>query len=134
MTIMKKPCIFQKFVDQGDIYKGEYVGWYSVDDEEYFTESQLAEVYRDENGNVIGGKAPSGHEVELVKEESYFFKMSFIEPSSPITQSPPYTGTPSISAALSASCFKASVSKIMPRASPLITSRPNLERWPHLEG
>lgn len=68
--------IFQKFVDQGDIYKGEYVGWYSVDDEEYFTESQLAEVYRDENGNVIGGKAPSGHEVELVKEESYFFKMS----------------------------------------------------------
>ena len=42
--------IFQKFVDQGDIYKGEYVGWYSVDDEEYFTESQLAEVYRDENG------------------------------------------------------------------------------------
>lgn len=68
--------IFQKFVDQGDIYKGEYVGWYSVDDEEYFTESQLAEVYRDEAGNVIGGKAPSGHEVELVKEESYFFKMS----------------------------------------------------------
>ncbi|MFR0596989.1 methionine--tRNA ligase [Limosilactobacillus mucosae] len=68
--------IFQKFVDQGDIYKGEYVGWYSVDDEEYFTESQLAEVYRDENGNVTGGKAPSGHEVELVKEESYFFKMS----------------------------------------------------------
>ncbi|MFP7309991.1 class I tRNA ligase family protein, partial [Enterococcus faecalis] len=27
-------------------------------------------------GNVIGGKAPSGHEVELVKEESYFFRMS----------------------------------------------------------
>lgn len=68
--------IFQKFVDQGDIYKGEYTGWYSVDDEEYFTESQLAEVYRDDNGKVIGGKAPSGHEVQLVKEESYFFKMS----------------------------------------------------------
>ena len=68
--------IFQKFVDQGDIYKGEYTGWYSVDDEEYFTESQLAEVYRDDNGKVVGGKAPSGHEVQLVKEESYFFKMS----------------------------------------------------------
>lgn len=67
--------IFQQFLDQDDIYKGEYEGWYSVDDEEYFTESQLAEVYRDENGNVIGGKAPSGHEVELVKEESYFFRM-----------------------------------------------------------
>lgn len=68
--------IFQKFLDQGDIYKGKYVGWYSVDDEEYFTESQLAEVYRDDNGKVIGGKAPSGHEVQLVEEESYFFKMS----------------------------------------------------------
>ena len=32
--------IFQQLLDQGDIYKGEYVGWYSVDDEEYFTESQ----------------------------------------------------------------------------------------------
>ncbi|MCH3652721.1 class I tRNA ligase family protein, partial [Enterococcus faecium] len=32
--------------------------------------------YRDDEGNVIGGKAPSGHEVELVKEESYFFRMS----------------------------------------------------------
>lgn len=68
--------IFKQFVDQGDIYKGEYEGWYSVDDEEYFTESQLEEVYRDDAGKVIGGKAPSGHEVELVKEESYFFKMS----------------------------------------------------------
>ncbi|GEP74562.1 methionine--tRNA ligase [Weissella thailandensis] len=68
--------IFQKFLDQGDIYKGQYEGWYSVDDEEYFTESQLAEVYRDDDGVVIGGKAPSGHEVELVQEESYFFNMS----------------------------------------------------------
>lgn len=68
--------IFQKFLDQGDIYKGKYTGWYSVDDEEYFTASQLAEVYRDKDGNVIGGKAPSGHEVKLVEEESYFFKMS----------------------------------------------------------
>lgn len=68
--------IFEKLLAQGDIYLGEYEGWYSVSDEEYFTETQLAEVYRDDNGKVIGGKAPSGHEVELVKEESYFFKMS----------------------------------------------------------
>ncbi|MDR3240836.1 MAG: methionine--tRNA ligase [Lactobacillaceae bacterium] len=68
--------IFNQLLEQGDIYKGEYEGWYSVDDEEYFTESQLAEVYRDDDGKVIGGKAPSGHEVELVKEESYFFAMS----------------------------------------------------------
>ncbi|WP_313151085.1 methionine--tRNA ligase [Enterococcus sp.] len=68
--------IFQQLLDQGDIYLGEYEGWYSVSDEEYFTETQLAEVYRDEEGKVIGGKAPSGHEVELVKESSYFFRMS----------------------------------------------------------
>lgn len=68
--------IFQKLLDQGDIYKGQYEGWYSVSDEEYFTESQLAEVYRDADGNMIGGKAPSGHEVEKIQEETYFFKMS----------------------------------------------------------
>ncbi|MHC5269637.1 methionine--tRNA ligase [Enterococcus sp. LJL98] len=68
--------IFQQLLDQGDIYLGEYEGWYSVSDEEYFTETQLAEVYHDADGKVTGGKAPSGHEVVLVKEESYFFKMS----------------------------------------------------------
>lgn len=68
--------IFEKLLKQGDIYLGEYTGWYSVEDEEYFTESQLAEVYKDDDGNVIGGKAPSGHEVRLVKEPSYFFRMS----------------------------------------------------------
>jgi methionyl-tRNA synthetase len=68
--------IFDKLLEQGDIYLDEYSGWYSVSDEEYFTESQLQEVYRDEDGNVIGGLAPSGHEVEWVSEESYFFKMS----------------------------------------------------------
>lgn len=68
--------IFEKLLKQGDIYLGEYQGWYSVEDEEYFTESQLAEVYKDDNGKVIGGKAPSGHEVKLIKEPSYFFRMS----------------------------------------------------------
>ncbi|EHE1063047.1 methionine--tRNA ligase [Listeria monocytogenes] len=68
--------IFEQLLEQGDIYLGEYEGWYSVSDEEYFTETQLEEVYKDENGKVIGGKAPSGNEVELVKEESYFFRMS----------------------------------------------------------
>jgi len=68
--------IFERLLKQGDIYLGEYTGWYSVEDEEYFTESQLAEVYKDDDGNVIGGKAPSGHDVQLVKEPSYFLKMS----------------------------------------------------------
>ena len=68
--------IFEKLLAQGDIYKGTYKGWYSVSDEEYFTESQLKEVFRDEDGKMIGGIAPSGHEVQLVEEECYFFKMS----------------------------------------------------------
>lgn len=68
--------IFEYLIEKGDIYLGEYTGWYSVSDEEYFTETQLTEVFRDEAGNAIGGIAPSGHEVELVKEESYFFKLS----------------------------------------------------------
>ncbi|PCS01474.1 methionine--tRNA ligase [Lactococcus fujiensis] len=67
--------IFEKLLAQDDIYLGKYSGWYSVSDEEFFTESQLAEVYRDSDGNVIGGMAPSGHEVEKVEEESYFFRM-----------------------------------------------------------
>lgn len=67
--------IFNQLLAQDDIYLGAYEGWYSVSDEEYFTETQLEEVYKDENGKVIGGKAPSGHDVELVKEECYFFRM-----------------------------------------------------------
>ena len=68
--------VFEKLLAQGDIYLDVYSGWYSVSDEEFFTESQLEEVFRDENGKVTGGIAPSGHEVEWVSEESYFFKMS----------------------------------------------------------
>ena len=67
--------VFERLLAQDDIYLGEYSGWYSVSDEEFFTESQLAEVYRDENGKVIGGVAPSGHEVEWVSEESYFLRL-----------------------------------------------------------
>jgi len=69
--------IFEKFLAQGDIYLDEYEGWYSIPDETFYTESQLDDIERDEEGNVIAGKSPdSGHPVELIKEESYFFKMS----------------------------------------------------------
>ena len=68
--------IFDRLLKQGDIYLGEYEGWYSVSDEEYFTETQLSEVFKDDSGKVIGGIAPTGNEVELVKESSYFFKLS----------------------------------------------------------
>ena len=67
---------FEQLLAQDDIYLDKYAGWYSVSDEEFFTETQLEEVYHDADGKVIGGKAPSGHEVEWVEEESYFFRMS----------------------------------------------------------
>ncbi|MBK3496935.1 methionine--tRNA ligase [Viridibacillus sp. YIM B01967] len=57
--------IFQKFLDNGDIYKGEYEGWYCTPCESFFTESQL------ENGNC----PDCGRPVHKVKEESYFFNM-----------------------------------------------------------
>ncbi|MGB3261125.1 methionine--tRNA ligase [Paenisporosarcina sp.] len=57
--------IFQLFLDNGDIYKGEYEGWYCTPCESFFTESQL------ENGNC----PDCGRPVKKVKEESYFFNM-----------------------------------------------------------
>ncbi|HZH59808.1 MAG TPA: methionine--tRNA ligase [Metabacillus sp.] len=73
-TVVEK--IFAKLVEQGDIYLDEYEGWYSVPDETFYTELQLVDPIK-ENGKIVGGKSPdSGHPVELVKEESYFFKMS----------------------------------------------------------
>lgn len=69
--------IFERFLEQGDIYLDEYEGWYSIPDETFYTETQLVDVEYDENGNIVAGKSPdSGHPVELIKEESYFFKMS----------------------------------------------------------
>lgn len=57
--------IFDRFMEQGDIYKGEYEGWYCVPCETFFTETQL-----------VDGKCPDcGREVKLMKEESYFFNM-----------------------------------------------------------
>lgn len=57
--------IFKRFLDNGDIYKGQYEGWYCVPCESYFTDNQL-----------VDGKCPDcNREVRKVKEESYFFNM-----------------------------------------------------------
>ncbi len=57
--------IFQTFLDNGDIYKGEYEGWYCTPCESFYTEGQL-----------VDGKCPDcGRPVNKVKEESYFFNM-----------------------------------------------------------
>ncbi|SMC72076.1 methionine--tRNA ligase [Sporomusa malonica] len=59
-------AVFQKIYDQGDIYKAEYEGWYCTPCETFWLERQLTD-----------GKCPDcGRPVEIVKEESYFFRMS----------------------------------------------------------
>jgi len=58
--------IFDQLVSQGDIYLDQYEGWYCTSCESFFTNTQVED-----------GHCPDcGKEVEWVKEESYFFKMS----------------------------------------------------------
>lgn len=58
--------MFKQLYDQGDIYKSQYEGWYCTPCESFWTETQL----------VDGKCCDCGREVELTKEESYFFKLS----------------------------------------------------------
>ena len=58
--------IFTKLYEQGDIYKGEYEGWYCTPCESFFTENQIED-----------GKCPDcGRDLQKAKEEAYFFKLS----------------------------------------------------------
>ena len=62
--------IVQKFLNNGDIYKGKYEGWYCMPCENYFTETQI-----------IDGKCPDcGREVTQMSEDAYFFNMKKYEP------------------------------------------------------
>ena len=57
---------FRQLYEQGDIYKGEYEGWYCTPCETFFTELQL-----------VDGKCPDcGRPVEMTHEEAYFLKLS----------------------------------------------------------
>ena len=59
-------ALWERLQAEGHIYLGAYEGWYSVRDEAYYTESEL-----------VDGKAPTGAEVVwVVKEPSYFFRLS----------------------------------------------------------
>lgn len=58
---------FEKMYKKGDIYKGEYEGYYCVSCESFFTQTQLLD---DECCPDCGKKT------SIVKEESYFFKLS----------------------------------------------------------
>lgn len=58
--------IFDRLYANGDIYKGKYVGWYCINDEAFYTESQ-----------VVDGKCPDcGRELTRSEEECYFLKLS----------------------------------------------------------
>lgn len=58
--------IFKRLYDSGDIYKSEYEGWYCTPCESFWTKTQL-----------VDGKCPDcGRDVELTREESYFFRLS----------------------------------------------------------
>ena len=61
---------FEKMYQKGDIYKDEYEGHYCISCETFFTDTQL----------VDGGFCPDcGKETTVVKEESYFFRLSKYE-------------------------------------------------------
>ena len=58
--------IFKRLYEQGDIYKGKYVGKYCKPCESFWTETQL-----------VDGKCPDcGREVVDAEEEAYFFRLS----------------------------------------------------------
>jgi methionyl-tRNA synthetase len=60
-------AMFKKLMDQGDIYKGSYEGWYCVPCETYVPESGMGE----------NRTCPDcGRPLTTMKEESYFFKAS----------------------------------------------------------
>ena len=62
--------IFERFLRQGDIYKGKYEGWYCKPCESFYTETQ-----------VVDGKCPDcGAPVTRACEEAYFFNMKKYAP------------------------------------------------------
>jgi len=61
---------FQKMFDKGDIYKGNYEGNYCVSCETFFTDAQLID---------NEGCPDCGRPTTIVKEESYFFRLSNYE-------------------------------------------------------
>lgn len=63
--------IFERFLRQGDIYKGKYEGWYCKPCESFYTETQ-----------VVDGKCPDcGAPVTRACEEAYFFDMKKYAPA-----------------------------------------------------
>jgi len=62
--------LFQKLLDQGDIYKGQYKGWYCVSDENFLAEDVPVE------GDGCKTCPDCGKKATVVSEETYFFRLS----------------------------------------------------------
>jgi methionyl-tRNA synthetase len=60
----------QKLIDQGEIYKSQYQGWYCTPDETFVTEKEY------EAGAKQVACPSCGRETQFVSEESYFFRLS----------------------------------------------------------
>jgi methionyl-tRNA synthetase len=58
--------IIRRISAAGDIFKGEYTGWYDARDEAFVPDSQVKD----------GHDIESGHPVERLSEPSYFFRLS----------------------------------------------------------
>ena len=63
-------ALWERIAAAGDIYFGQYGGWYSVRDEAFYTET---ETVLGEDGIRCG---PTGTPVAWMEEESYFFRLS----------------------------------------------------------
>jgi methionyl-tRNA synthetase len=68
----KSSCaaLWRRIKGNGDLYLGDYEGWYAIRDEAFYDESELT--LRPDGSRV----APSGAPVAWVKEPSYFFRLS----------------------------------------------------------
>jgi methionyl-tRNA synthetase len=62
--------LWRRLQAAGEIYLGSYEGWYAVRDEAFYDEAELTTL---PDGAKI---APSGAQVEWVREPSYFFRLS----------------------------------------------------------
>ncbi len=63
-------ALWQALADKGEIYLGEYEGWYAVRDEAFYVE---AEITTRPDGVKL---APTGAPVERVREANYLFRLS----------------------------------------------------------
>ncbi len=63
-------AMWQQLNAAGDLYKGNYTGWYAISDEAYYHKDELS---KKTDGTMV---APTGATVEWSEEPSWFFRLS----------------------------------------------------------